>query len=389
MKRLGNIWKDVINIDLVVNDIIEGTKYKRGKKEVQKLLYDQSVVNEHPELYHQIDLAKAREYAKYLVNLLETGQWKHKKPKHMRRFCRNKTHGKGKWRDLSVPFLDDHIISHMVVRASEKAFMRGMHPHCCGSVPGRGIKHIVKTVSRWMRGDKQCRYFVKLDIRHFFENIDGEIMKATLRRKIKDKRVLEIFDQIIDSDDTACPIGYYSSPWFANLYLQDFDYFIEQQLYKERRSKRIKYVRHYLRYIDDMLLIGTCKSDLVKAIDKIQKYLKDNYGLEIKKSWEIKMIGKHEIVDGKWKLKPNTYWCDIGGYKFCKDSTILRDGVYLSLTRLARRIKKKGYYTLHDAESLLSRIGWSKHCNNSILLNIKIKPYVNLNKAKKVVSKCG
>jgi len=389
MKRLGNIYKDVVDVDLVISDIIDGTKFKRGKRKVRWLLHDQSIVKEHPELYHQIDRAKARKYAQYLVNLLESGAWRHKKPRHLRRYCQNRTHGGGKWRNLSVPCLDDHIIAHMVVRASERAFMRGMHPHCCGSVPGRGIKHVVKTVSRWLKGDKECRYFVKLDIRHFFENIDRRLMKATLRKVIKDKQVLDIFDQIIDSDDTACPIGYYTSPWFANLFLQDFDHFIEQGLYKERRGKRIKYARHYLRYVDDMLLVGTCKGDLLKAIKAIKRYLMDNYGLEIKDNWEIKAIGKHEIVDGKWRLKPGTYWCDIGGYKFCKDSVILRDGIYLSTTRLVRRMAKKGYYALHDCESLNSRIGWSMHCDNHNLLNDKIKPYVDLDRVRKVVSICG
>lgn len=389
MKRLGNIYEDVINIDLVVGDIIEATKYKRGKRETRGLLYDHQTIERHPELYHQIDPAKARRYAEYLVDMLGSGEWKHKSPKHLRRFCRNRTHGKGKWRNLSVPSLDDHVIAHMAIRASMKAFMRGMHPHCCGSVPQRGIKHVVKTVSRWLKGDKECRYFVKLDIRHFFENIDRDMLKNTLRRKIKDRRVIKIFDQIIDSDDTACPIGYYTSPWFANLLLQDFDYYVEQQLYKERRGKRIKYVRHYLRYVDDMLLIGTCKGDMLKAIQAIRHYLESNYGLEVKKSWEIKAIGKHEIIDGRRRLKPGTYWCDIGGYKFCKDSTILRDGIYLSATRLARRMRKRGYYTPHNCESIISRVGWSMHCNNRNFLNKKINPYVDLERAKRRLSKCG
>lgn len=389
MKRLGNIYEDVINIDLVVGDIIEATKYKRGKRETRGLLYDHQTIERHPELYHQIDPAKARRYAEYLVDMLESGEWKHKSPKHLRRFCRNRTHGKGKWRNLSVPRLDDHVIAHMAIRASVKAFTRGMHPHCCGSVPQRGIKHVVKTVSRWLKGDKECRYFVKLDIRHFFENIDRDMLKNTLRRKIKDRRVIEIFDQIIDSDDTACPIGYYTSPWFANLLLQDFDYYVEQQLYKERRGKRIKYVRHYLRYVDDMLLIGTCKGDMLKAIQAIRHYLESNYGLEVKESWEIKAIGKHEIIDGRRRLKPGTYWCDIGGYKFCKDSTILRDGIYLSTTRLARRMHKRGYYTPHNCESIISRVGWSMHCNNHNFLSKKINPYVDLERAKRRLSKCG
>lgn len=75
MKRLSNIWNDVVSVDLTVQDIIDGTKYKRGKREVKKLLYDKDVVAEHPELWHQIDNEKAKEYAKYLIAMLEDGTW--------------------------------------------------------------------------------------------------------------------------------------------------------------------------------------------------------------------------------------------------------------------------------------------------------------------------
>lgn len=389
MKRLGNIWNDAINVELVVSDIIDGTKHKRGKRETRKLLFDKETVAEHPELWHQIDKTKAEAYAKRLVEKLEAGTWEHQPPRHRRQYCRNKTHGKGKWRNLSIPCLDDHIVAHIVMRASEKAFTKGMHPHCCGSVPGRGIKHVYKTVKRWMQGDRKCRYFVKLDIRHFFENIDAGILKKELRKRIKDKKILAVFDKIIDSDEIACPVGYYTSPWFANLLLQDFDWFVEQALYKERRGKRIKYVRHYLRYVDDMLLIGTCKGDMVKAIQSIQAYLMDRYGLEIKNSWEIKAIGKHEVVDGNWQLKPGTYWCDIGGYKFCKDSVILRDEIYLGTKRLAKRMYKKKYYTLHECQSLNSMLGWASHCDSKRFVLDEIEPYVSIDKTRKVVSTCG
>lgn len=196
--------------------------------------------------------------------------------------------------------------------------------------------------------------------------------------------MLWAFYQIIDSAPIPCPVGYYTSPWFANLYLEKLDWFIVQRLYKERRGKRIKYVRHYLRYMDDMLLIGTSKSDLHKAVRAIQKYLKDELGLEIKNEWEIKKIGKHELIDGKWKMKPGTYWCDIGGYKFCKDATILRDGIFLSTRRLARRMSKG--FTIHNCRSIISRIGWAKHCNSRNFIDNDIKPYVNIRNTRRIIA---
>lgn len=365
MKRLSNTWKDVCDIKTGIVAVVDGTRYKRKNREVQKLLRDDA--------YNEIDHEKAKAYVEPIIEELRSKTWKHGKPRYKKQFCRNSSKKKGKWRDLYIPTLKDHTIGHMLMLANMKAFTRGMYPHSCGSVPGRGIKHVVKCMTYWMQNDKQCRYFVKIDIKKFFDNIDRDILKQKLADKIKDKDSLWAFYQIIDSAPVACPVGYYTSPWFANLYLQELDWFIAQRLYKERRGKRINYVRHFARYTDDIVMLGTCKSDLEKAIKAIKEFLAD-LRLEIKPSWEIKKIGK---MDEGGKLKEGTYWCDIAGYKFCKDCTILRDGIFLSFRRLARRVKKCGY-TPHSCRALISNIGWAKHADSTTLIETEIKPYINI-----------
>ena len=389
MKRIGNLWLDVVDVGNGIQSVIDGTRFKRGQRAVKPLLYSDEAVAKDKSLWHRIDTDKARVYVERLISGLVNETWRHLTPRHKRQFCRNRASNHGKWRDLYIPCLDDHIIAHMVMNASIKAFTRGMHPHCCGSVPNRGIAHVNKTVRKWMEKDRKCRYFVKLDIKHFFDNIDRDRLLTVIEGKIKDPDVIWIFRQIIDSAPVPCPVGYYTSPWFANLYLEELDWYVEQQLYKERRGKRIKYVRHYLRYVDDILLVGTSKSDLEKAIHGIQKYLHDERGLEIKKTWEIKAIGKHEFVDGKWKLKDGTYWCDIGGYKFCKDGCILRDGIFLATRRLARQMQKNGYYTPHQSSSLNSRLGWTSHCDSKNFVRDEIEPYVDIKTTRRIVSDVG
>lgn len=396
MKRIGNIWKDVVDVDNGIVAVVAGTKHKRKDHNVQKLLFQDR------ERWHQVDPEKARTYVEPIISKLELGEWEHSAPKYKRQFCKNRTSGKGKWRDLYIPTLEDHTVAHMVMQASMPAFMRGMHPHCCGSVPGRGINHLIRSVSYWFQKDLKCRYFVKLDIQKFFDSIDKDILKAKLRTKIKDKKVLDLHYSIIDSagklqglidlpetscqpKDLAAPVGYYTSPWYGNLYLESLDWFVEQKLYKERRGKRIKWVRHYLRYVDDILLIGTSRADLERAVREIMQYLSDNYGLRIKPTWEIKAIGKHEVVDGKRRMKPGTYWCDIGGYKFCKDGTILRDGIFLETRRLAKRMYKQGYYTKHQCASINARIGWAKHADSRRFIESDIKPYVNIKQTRRMI----
>ena len=388
MKRLGHIWDKVLDPANGFVAVYNGTQNKRRDKNTKRFFFGPEDVLENPSWENHIDPVKAKAYVeKNLIPRLKDQTWKPKEPRYIHRFCHNRTSNKGKWRDLYVPAFDDHIVAHMVMQAAWPAFTRGMHPHCCGSVPGRGIRHIVRTVSHWMQDDRPCRYFVKLDIRKFFDNIKAEVLMQKLEEKIKDRYVLWALSQIIYSAPVACPVGYYTSPFFANLYLQDMDWMIEQDLYKERRGKRIKYVRHYLRYMDDMLLIGTSKTDLYKAIRNIQEYLKKELDLEIKPTWEIKRIGKHEKdINGEWKLKEGTFWCDMGGYKFCKDSTILRDGIFLATRRLAMKMFKADYYTPHQCASINSRIGWASHCDSNRFLERDVKPFVNIKTTRRVIS---
>ena len=385
MKRLGRVWPDIVDVKNGVQAVINGTRYKRGDNQVRRLLYDDEIIAADKSKKGRIDPDKAKAYVQPIIDRLKTGTWRHSPPRYKKQFCRNRTSNKGKWRNLYIPTLEDHTVAHMVMSVCMSAFTKGMHPHCCGSVPGRGIKHIVNTVRHWMQGDKQCRYFVKLDIRHFFDSIDRDILIGKLNGVIKDKEVINVLTQIIDSAPTACPVGYYTSPWFANLYLQDMDWYIEQQLYRVRRGRRIKFVRHYLRYVDDMLLIGTSKKDMEMAIDRIRKYL-HSLGLELKNEWEIKRIGSHELIDGEWKMKPDTYWCDMGGYKFCKDATIMRDGIYLSTKRLARKMAKQGYYTEHQCQSINAKIGWASKCDSYNFLEQDIWPYVNIKTTRRIIS---
>jgi len=387
MKRLGNCWEQVLEPDNGFVAVWEGTLNKRHDKKTQRFFFDPEDVEQNPSCWHAIDPRKARAYTAKLAEKLRDGTWIPKAPRHIHRFCHNKTSKKGKWRDLYVPAFDDHIVAHMIMQVIMPAFTRGMHPHCCGSVPRRGINHIVRTVSHWAQDDRECRYFVKLDIRKFFDSIQADILIRKLNEKIKDKYILQALEKLIRSAPSACPVGYYTSPFFANLYLQDLDWFIEQHLYKERRGKRIKWVRHYLRYMDDMLLIGTSKADLYKAVRCIQKYLKENYQLEIKPTWEIKRIGKHEQGLKEWKLQKGTYWIDIGGYKFCKDSTIMRAGIFLATRRLAKKIFRSDYYKQHDCRSINSRLGWAKHCDSQRFIEREIKPYVDIKRSRRACGK--
>jgi retron-type reverse transcriptase len=40
-------------------------------------------------------------------------------------------------------------------------------------------------------------WFLKMDVRKYFDSVDHSVLKALLRRKFKDPAVLDLFDQVL------------------------------------------------------------------------------------------------------------------------------------------------------------------------------------------------
>ena len=106
-------------------------------------------------------------------------------------------------------------------------------------------------------------YILKMDIAKFFQNIDKDILIKILKRKIKDKDLIWLTEEIIYSSEgkKSLPIGNYTSQIFANIYLNELDQYI----------KHILKVKYYYRYMDDSII-------LVKTKKEAKKYLAGHLG---------------------------------------------------------------------------------------------------------------
>ena len=137
----------------------------------------------------------------------------------------------------------------------------------------RKDKGVHAAVNRYQQWSKEYPYVLKMDIEQYFPSIDHTILKAKLRHYLKDKYVLDLINRIIDTtptesgradliyfpgDDlltplehtTGLPIGNLTSQFFANVYLDAVDHFIQEKLK----------VGCYLRYVDDLLVMGRDKN---------------------------------------------------------------------------------------------------------------------------------
>ena len=67
------------------------------------------------------------------------------------------------------------------------------------------------------------------------------------------------------------PLGNLTSQFFANIYLNELDYFV----------KHILNAKYYIRYVDDFVILHSSKSQLEEWKNKISEFLKKELKLEL------------------------------------------------------------------------------------------------------------
>jgi len=256
------------------------------------------------------------------------------------------THRK-KVRIISQPkFFPDQIIHHMYVQVMEPIYMKGMYDHSYGSIPGRGTHAAVKRVKKWLEKDpKNTKYCAEFDIRRFYVYMLHHVVRQKTWNKIKDVDMMTLTVKILltyhtGDYDEGVPIGFYSSQWFANFYLEELDHYIKELLH----------VPYYVRYMDNLWIFGPNKKKLHRAKRMIERKLKSE-GLEFNNHWQVYPVDSRPI--------------NMLGYKVYRDKILIGDGTYRRLRRAMDRISRKPTPTEHDLATLWSYNGVVKitSCN--------------------------
>jgi len=117
-------------------------------------------------------------------------------------------------------------------------------------------------------------YALKADIKHFFDSVDQGILPNILKKKVKDKKIIWLINAVLKNFDNkikGMPLGNMTSQFFANVYLNELDYFIKHDL-------KAKY---YIRYVDDFVILHENKEILEIYKEKVNNFLKENLKLEL------------------------------------------------------------------------------------------------------------
>lgn len=226
--------------------------------------------------------------------------------------------------EILLPILEPKLIDMNVATRKNKGTKKGME--------------YVKKYINSLKNNHENIYVLKCDITKYFYRIDHQILLEKLKVYIKDETILKIIENIINTTNDeknnqkinnliqnekeklyktnnrqfkekckeldnipfyekgkGIPIGNMTSQIFAIFYLNDLDHFIKEKL-------RIK---HYVRYMDDFILIHWDKEYLKYCLTEIEKEIK-KVKLELNKKTKIynmkqgiNFLGYRFVLKGK------------------------------------------------------------------------------------------
>lgn len=169
-----------------------------------------------------------------------------------------------KERQICASAFREQVLHHALMNVCHERFERAQIFDSYASRKGKGTYAALDRAKRYTR---QYEWFLKLDVRKFFESIHHDVLKTQLAHLFKEPELLAIFFQIINSyearTDRGVPIGNLTSQYFANHYLSGLDHCI----------KETSGIKAYVRYMDDMVLWAADKTTLKKALQGINHFM--------------------------------------------------------------------------------------------------------------------
>jgi len=250
MKRVGNLFDKIFTKEALFQAYLDARKGKRSKRSTFEFETNlggnlaQLLDEIHGGIYHP------RPYHTFFVY----------EPKR---------------RLIHAPAFRDRVVQHAIYRVIAPLFDKTFVADSYACRIGYGTHRAANAVQKILQTVDPASYVLQLDIRKFFYRIDRNILRAVIEKKIKDARLIDLMMLFADhADTTGIPIGNLLSQLYALIYLNTVDQFI-------KRTLKVKY---YLRYVDDMLLIGLTREQALAHKAAIIDYLQTNLRLELSRS---------------------------------------------------------------------------------------------------------
>lgn len=242
---------------------------------------------------------------------------------------------KPKVREIFAANFRDRVVHHLLYNymapTFERAFIHDSYACRKGKGTHRAAQRLQDFLCRQRRqGDGRPGYYLKMDVRSFFTSIDQQVLYRLVCKRIKREEIRWLTRVIIFHDcardipprvqscsalfaqlpahkslfhvprGTGLPIGNLTSQFFANVYLNELDQYIKHGLK----------ARYYLRYVDDLVLLGDSVEALEHQKAAIATFARERLGLQ--------------MHPGKQFIRPSSDGVDFLGYVVRADYMLMR-----------------------------------------------------------------
>ena len=303
-------------------------------------------------------------------------------------------------REIEKPrFVPEQILHHMLIEPFKPVLLHGLYEQVYGCLPpvtkrmpdGKvkavrkfGPHAAIKQLRKWVQTGRKM-YVCETDIHHAYGSVNIAILARQMQRAIRDWRWLRLAfsflhycpDEPGSEELTGLILGHYTSPWFFNFYLKEFDHF----------AARLPGVK-YLRFMDNIFIVGQSKRKVHRALAAIRKYLARELKLTLNNSTQVYRFeyGTGEM-DEKGKEKARGRVVNALGAMIHHNRTTLRKSILMRMRRKSIRIRHKPGQerTWHDGASMLARLSWVRHTDTYTYYTEHIKPNINTRQLKEKV----
>lgn len=304
--RHGNLFDRVANLDALHSAYLKARKGKRRKRPIQAFERDLGA-----------NLAR-------LERELQDGTYR---PGPYRQFWVHEP----KPRRISAPTFRDVVVQHAVYAVIYPIFDRTFCFDAYGCRVGKGHHRASDRVQHFLRASPENSYTLQLDIRKYFYRIDRDILLQQVKRRIKDRRLVDLIRLFAAFDEPAgVPIGNLLSQLFSSIYLDDLDQHVKRELG----------IKRYVRYVDDILLAGLTREQAHDHRRVIEDWLRQNLRLELSR-WTVAPIKRGVNFVGFRTWRRLRF---LRKHSLCTFSRRLRAGLVASIVSILGNARRTSSY---------------------------------------------
>ncbi|MDD4358240.1 MAG: reverse transcriptase domain-containing protein [Candidatus Pacebacteria bacterium] len=317
MKRKGNFYSQIHSFNNLHHSYLKVRKNKRYKREILEFSFnlEENLFKIQKDLKEETYIHGG--YKKFIVR-------------------------DSKKREIKAPQVKDRLVHHALCNFITPIFDNTFYHYSYACRKGKGNHRAVNDFKRKLKnkGDFFC---FKADISKYFDSISNSLLFKIIKRKVKDKKALNLIDTIIKSNEKGIPIGNLTSQLFANIYLNEMDQFVKRGL----KSKC------FFRYMDDFVIFKKEKKELRRTKDKLEIFL--NCKLDLK--YKEKATSIFPVLNG----------IDFLGYVIFEKYTLPRKKTVL---KMIKKIKKRTFKEAFNTWRAYARKTQSYFLKKSIFTKI-------------------